>query len=162
MTLQSPPPDESKSEPSVSAEGRDAPKGRSSDWLGRIAIGSGLLVGIVVAAFLLLRVDNPEHSIAEGPKRGVACPYLRDAIGQLQAGHEMAFVEAVRAAAHEAEMSLERSGELFGRPEELALKLRAEIARNPFAVTSRTARLTSEVQDSCPAVRPAAEKPSGA
>lgn len=91
----------------------------------RLALVGGLVIGAVVAASLLMGGEGPVPSPAEPPERGVVCPLLRAASEQLEAGNATGFAESVRVAAREAELTLERSGQLFGRPEEVALRLRA-------------------------------------
>lgn len=94
----------------------------------RLALVGGLVIGAVVAATLLMGAEDPESSPDAEPVRGAVCPYLRDASEQFEVGDVTAFAETVRIAAREAELTLERSGQLFGRPEEIALRLREVLA----------------------------------
>lgn len=86
------------------------------------------MVSAAVAAALLALVRSSPPSQPSEPERGTVCPYLRQAFDRLEAGDEAGFKQAVAVAAREAEQTLQKSGELFGRPEELALRLRAALA----------------------------------
>lgn len=112
----------------------------------------GLVVAAVVVAVLLMGSDEPDSAPATdaGPEQGVACPFLRDALDEFEAGNEASFVEAVRVAAREAELTLARSGQAFGRPEELALRL--GVAVEDGADRSRTRSLLSEGESMCTAL----------
>jgi len=61
----------------------------------------------------------------------VACPALREAFEQNQAGNDAAFRRAVDAAARAGEQALDRSGQVFGRSEEIALELRYALTEGP-------------------------------
>lgn len=114
-----------------------------------LALGAGVLVGGVAVAVLLLRGDGSDLSPATKPERGIVCPHLQEAAEEVEAGNETAFVEAVKIAAREAELVLERSGQLFGRPEELALDLRAVVAEVGEFRINKVERPLAQAQESC-------------
>lgn len=127
MTPEQPEAREPKDESSPPLDPRDeaAEESRATaPGIPRLALVGGLVIGAVVAATLLMSAKNPEPAPDAAPVRGAVCPYLRDAFDQLVAGNTTAFAETVRIAAREAELTLERSDELFGLPEEIALRLR--------------------------------------
>lgn len=150
MTPERPGTLEPEHEPPVSPEPPDrasAGQAPSAPRLRRFALVGGLVIGAVVAATLLMSAEDPEPSPpAEPPERGVVCPYLRDASEQLEAGSATGFAESVRIAAREAELTLERSGQLFGQPEEIALRLRVAVAE-PDEVSAGA--LIDEAQRAC-------------
>ena len=90
----------------------------------------GLLVAlVVVAAFVgqLLNRGPGERTVAL--VRGVACSYLSAAFEARRSGDDQAFRDSVKAAARVAEESLDRSGQLFGTPEKLAIELGFALSR---------------------------------
>lgn len=117
----------------------------------RIAVVGGLVVAAVVIAVLLMDSADPERAPEgeTGPEQGVACPFLRDAFDEFEGGNDAAFQEAVRVAAREAELTLERSGEVFGRPEELALELRSQVERGAGLGDRRLSSVLAQAESSC-------------
>jgi hypothetical protein len=77
---------------------------------------------LVAATFVVVLISRPKSSERDAAvERGVACPALLEAARASRSGGRRA---AERAAAA-SELALERSGEVFGRPERAALELRA-------------------------------------
>jgi hypothetical protein len=113
----------------------------------------GVVVAAVVVAILLVDSDDPAPAPRgeTGPEQGIACPFLQAAFDEFEAGNEAAFAAAVKIAAREAELTLERSGQVFGRPEELALELRAELARSQSQFNNGISRLVAEAEGACQA-----------
>lgn len=140
-------------EPPVSPEPPDrasAGQAPSAPRVRRLALVGGLVIGGVVAATLLMSAEGPKPSPrAEPPERGVVCPYLQDAFEQLEDGDAAAFAESVRVAAREGELTLERSGQLFGRPERLALELRSLLVEGGALPADEAASLLGRAQETC-------------
>lgn len=101
----------------------------TTSGLRRLALVGGLAAGVAVAATLLIRGEGPGSSPQRQPERGVVCPLLKEAFDSFEARDGVAFAASVRLAAREAELTLERSGQIFGRPEEVALRLRSVLDR---------------------------------
>jgi hypothetical protein len=101
-----------------------------------IGLFVGLLVAGAVAVYLSTSDGDSGRPATAPPKRGVACPALRDAFEQSQAGNQAAFRRSVEAAARAGEGSLDRSGQVFGRPEEIALELEYAITKRDSGTTS--------------------------
>lgn len=83
-----------------------------------------------VTAFLVRREpagQGTPTAATSPPATGTACTALAAAEAALAAGDDAAFRAAVDEAAEKALRALDRSGEMFGRPEEAALKLQAEV-----------------------------------
>lgn len=68
------------------------------------------------------------------PQRGVACAEMQRAVAARASGDDVAFEQAVREAARLAERTLDVSGQIFGRPERLALELRYALGDGDEAV----------------------------
>jgi hypothetical protein len=108
------------------------PKARSIALIG--AIVGALVIGVILTASE--DVGSPASPEPES-ERGVACPFLRFALEAFDAGDDTGFANSVRVAARQAELTLERSGQVFGRPEEIALQLRSLVEREPASQTMR-------------------------
>jgi hypothetical protein len=100
-------------------------RARLQAWLPRIALIAGLVAAAAVGGYLWLSGGGGGSSppATAAPKRGVACPQLREAFEQNQNGNEPGLRRSVTAAARAGEQALDRSGQVFGRPEEIALEL---------------------------------------
>jgi hypothetical protein len=129
MTTLPPDSDSQKVEPPNAKPPLEHTEARSGSAVRRIALVGGLVVAAVVVAVPLMDSDDPDPAATgdTGPEQGVACPFLREAFEAFEAGDDAAFVEAVRVAARESELTLERSGQVFGDPEDLALRIRAAV-----------------------------------
>lgn len=152
MTAEPPEVGPAKDKPSAAERPPETEEGGSSaSRARRIAVIGGIVVGAVVVAILLMNSDdnNPALGDGAGPEQGVACPFLQDAFEEFEAGNDAAFAEAVRVAAREAELTLERSGQVFGRPEALALELRALMSGPADAPTERSRELLVQVEQAC-------------
>lgn len=85
---------------------------------------AGLLVAFVaVAAVAGQLLNRRPDELTAPPVRGEACPYLSAAFKARRSGDDVAFRDSVSDAARVAKASLNRSGELFGTPEKLAIEL---------------------------------------
>jgi hypothetical protein len=96
-----------------------------------IALVAGLLLAGGVAVYLWTSDEGSDRPATAAPERGVACPGLREAFDQNQAGNDAAFRRAVDAAARAGVQALDRSGQVFGRPEEIALELQYALTEGP-------------------------------
>jgi hypothetical protein len=97
-----------------------------------MAIVMGIVV--VVAAFgwaLYVTAGSDSKSEELAPERGVACVHLLDAAHAYDDGDQAAFDDAIKRGARVAEDTLQRSGQLFGEPERIALEL--DLASNKDA-----------------------------
>jgi hypothetical protein len=112
-----------------------------------ILIGLGVISAVV--GYLVLSGDGSQQpAAAPTPKRGVACPHLRKAYEQRLGGNEDAASTSVRAAARAGEAALDKSGQAFGRPEEIALELEYAIS-NGHAPATDVSTLLEHARDAC-------------
>jgi hypothetical protein len=78
--------------------------------------------GIGVFLFLTQQSEpKPEHV---SPALGLTCPSLQQAADAFDRGDRVTYSQAVDQAANVAEDTLQKSGEVFGQPERIALELR--------------------------------------
>lgn len=137
-------------------EGKHAPH-TPRGWLStlslgsKISIGAGLLAVIGLASLLLTFDGNPRDSGTELITRGVACPHLAEANRVHKEGDEIAFAESVAEAADAAEEALDTSGQVFGRPEQVAIELRHALEQD--AVGSVVERWLEEGKEFCTQLR---------
>lgn len=108
----------------ISAE-TDAPNGNAEP---RLWVTLAVLIGVLAVAgsvaalqFLSSAPDAKEKQAA--PAQGLACPHLREAADVYDRGDRAAFEEAIARAAGIAEEALQKSGQVFGEPERIALEL---------------------------------------
>ncbi len=123
----------------------DDPKG-SGSWAPWVA-GAVLAALAVAAVFAFLtspRQRNSPTSSSGKPEveRGSACEELGQASDALDEGQDKDVVEAIKTARSEALRSLEEGGVVFGKPEEVALKLKQLPLTTPF--TAQTEREIAE------------------
>lgn len=115
------------------------------------ALIAALVGGGAVAGYLSIQnpiADRPKAP-APSPERGVACPYLREAVEHFRSGNDMAFRQAVAAAAQIGELALDRSGQLFGRPEKLAIELQYLVAQERDGPAGKMERTLSAAKQAC-------------
>lgn len=150
MTSRPPELGPAKDEPTVAEPHSEKGDASPASPARRIAIVGSLVVAAVVVAILVFDSDDLERDTTDetGPEQGVACPFLREAFDEFEVGNDAAFAEAVRVAAREAEFTLERSGQTFGGPEELALELRAALA-NRRTSAARIRESLSHAEEAC-------------
>jgi hypothetical protein len=118
-------------------------------YVSTIALLAGLLVVGAVAVYLWTSDGGSDRpATAAVPERGVACPALREAFEQSKAGNSAAFRELVDEAAQAGEESLDRSGQVFGRPEEIALELEYAIGAGNSPATD-VSTLLEDARDVC-------------
>lgn len=115
----------------------------------QIGFVAGLLTAAAVAFFLWISGNDPDSSPTAAPKKGLACPQLREAFEQSEAGNEDAVRRSVRAAARAGERALDRSGQAFGRPEEIALELEYVLAEGGDRASRDVARFMDEAEMAC-------------
>jgi hypothetical protein len=107
---------------------QDAGREHSADawtwsWMSVAAVAAALVVAGGVAAFLFFYsgLDQPPEQAA--PAQGLACPFLLRAADAYEKGDRVAFNREVARAAEVAEETLQKSGQVFGEPERIALEL---------------------------------------
>jgi hypothetical protein len=81
--------------------------------------------------------------------RGVACVQLRQAFDQSQSGNDEALRRSVAAAAHAAEESLNRSGQVFGPPEKIALNLEYALADQSSKAREDAKKYLVQAREAC-------------
>jgi hypothetical protein len=137
---------QSQRPPPSSTEDRTSPPVRP--WVGPLL--AGLVVAGAIASLLWVMDEKPSRAVPPpSPKRGVACPDLHRARFHHRSGNEMALREAVDTAARVGELALERSGQIFGRPEEIALELQSVLSRGGGRTNDQVADLLAESQTAC-------------
>jgi hypothetical protein len=142
------PQEEERDEPGRGA-GSKAPwrrfAARSVPWLVTVVI-----LGAALVQLLSVDASAPKRFAAPSPPaRGVACPGLQQAEQQLEAGNDAGFVTTVRTAARAGEAALQRSGEIFGRPERLALDLASMLEGGTPPHDPDVDRLMTEIRAAC-------------
>jgi hypothetical protein len=110
------------------ARGFSLPWFSNHQYRSAIALLAGLLVAVAVAVYLWTSDGGSDRAATAAPERGVACPALHNAFEQRQAGNEAAFRRSVDEAARAGEQALDRSGQVFGEPEEIAITLQYALA----------------------------------
>jgi hypothetical protein len=121
---------------------------RSKGLIGVLA--AGWFVAIAVALLLSMSKHGSHDQSPRVSRTGVACPDLREAFAYSVSGEEAATRRSVEAAARAGELALDRSGQTFGRPEEIAIELRYALAAE--APTTRTQSLFEEARRDCTAL----------
>jgi hypothetical protein len=146
MTTEPPDVRERESEPSKHA------RTLLPEWSRRpqtIAFIVGLLVAGAVAVYLWTSDGGSDRPTAASPQRGVACPHLREAFEHSEAGNEVSARRSVDAAARAGEEALNRSGQVFGRPEEIAIELQYVLAEDSKRARKDVARYFAQAQTAC-------------
>lgn len=154
MTAKPPSGDPAKDEASVPPDSeppRDEDEGRSASTARVTALAGGVVVGAVVIALLLFDSDglDPAPGEGAGPEQGVACPFLHDAFEEFEIGNETAFAKALRIAARKAELTLERSGEVFGDPERIAVELNSDVTGSRTVSMAKIEKSLEDAQQAC-------------
>jgi hypothetical protein len=99
--------------------------------------------GVGVFLFLTQKSDSkPEHVT---PALGLTCPSLQQAADAYGRGDRVAFNQAVDRAAHVAEDTLQKSGEVFGEPERIALELDLGASQDTQRLLDRAGIACSEL-----------------
>lgn len=126
-------------EPTKSTDGQgEDPTAESQDpngigsrgrWSTVIAVVGVLLVAGGIAVFQFLSSDtdtdpNPDSANeVAASEEGLACPHLQQAAEAYERGDTAAFDREISRAAEVAENTLERSGQVFGEAERIAMEL---------------------------------------
>jgi hypothetical protein len=112
-------------------------------------------VGAVVAALAIAGIVGLSLFHAQGSHRqqehsalarGLACPHLLAAADAYARGDRIAFDQEIAQAAKGAEETLQKSGQLFGKPERIALQLHLAPAESPARVKAMLQLATRECQ----------------
>jgi hypothetical protein len=128
----------------------DASKARSRGGNGKrnwnaIAMITGILVvAAAIGLFLYLMQGSDSETQSASPERALACPYLQQAADAREHQDRLAYSQAVDRAAQVAERVLQKSGQVFGVPERIALEL--ALANRPDVAT-----LLHRADDACSA-----------
>ena len=88
-----------------------------------IIVAAVLIAGAIAGTLLLNQTDEQPKESANGPARGLACPFLQQASDAYNSGDNAAYEAAIRQAKEVAEGTLQTSGQAFGKPERIALEL---------------------------------------
>jgi len=115
-----------------------------------MAVLAGVFVAVAVAVYLWTS-DGGSDRPAPVPheKRGVACPALRDAFEETQAGERESFRQSVDEAVRAGEEALDRSGQVFGQPERIAIELQYALATNAGQTSTELMRLLENARSAC-------------
>jgi hypothetical protein len=108
-----------------------------------------LLVAAAVALYLWTSGGGSDRPATAAPETGVACQALQEAFEQDQAGNEVAARQSVDAAARAGEHALDRSGQVFGQPEKIAIELRYLLATESDRGRSQAARYLARARQAC-------------
>jgi hypothetical protein len=91
-----------------------------------VAVVGVLAVAGGIGAFLFLNQNSGSKPDQVATMRGLACPSLQQASDAYSRGDQVAYNQAISQAAHIAEDTLQTSGQVFGKPERIALELDLE------------------------------------
>lgn len=115
-----------------------------------IALGAGLLVAAGVGGFLWASNPDSDHPrAAPRPETGVACPGLRKAFAYHQSGNFKELRRSVATAAAAGTNALDRSGQVFGRPEEIAIELDYLLTQARSSAATDVANYFRQVRVAC-------------
>lgn len=89
-----------------------------------IAVVAIVIAGAVAGTLLFNQEESQPKERGAAPVRGPACPYLQQAADAYNSGDDAAFEGAIAQAKDVAEKALQTSGQVFGKPERLALELK--------------------------------------
>jgi hypothetical protein len=105
-----------------------------------IAVLVGLTAIAAIAGYLALSDGDSDKArrAASAPTQGIACPYLRQAYEASLQRDERTLRTSVETAAKAGESALDTSGQIFGRPEEVAIELEYAISMNDDAFAVAT------------------------
>lgn len=132
----------------------DVPKG-SARWAPWVA---GSVIAALAIAAIFAYVSSPEKvdppaSASSKPEveRGSACASLAAASEALDEGDDERVVDSIKSARSEAIRSLDEGGVIFGKPEELALKLGSDPLDTPFqkGVRKQIAERLTAASEAC-------------
>jgi hypothetical protein len=113
-------------------------------------LGVGLAVTVGIAVYLSRTGgESDRHATTTQPERGVACPYLRQADQHTLDENIRALRRSIAAAARAGEAALDRSGQVFGRPEEIAIELDYSLAQSRGKVTAKISDLLADARTAC-------------
>jgi hypothetical protein len=111
---------------------------------------AGLLVAFIAAAAVAGQLLNrPPDELTGPPERGESCPFLSAAFKARLSGDEVAFRDSVSEAARVAKASLNRSGELFGTPEKLAVELSFALSGDQIPIAKSIDGRLDRAAESC-------------
>jgi hypothetical protein len=117
-------------------------------WRSIVTVLGVLAVAGGIGLFLFLNQNSGSKPDQVAPVRGLACPYLQQAADAYNRGDRLAYNQAIRQAAHIAEDTLQKSGEVFGEPEHIALEIRLSHVRGISKLLSRAEEACSRLDRS--------------
>jgi hypothetical protein len=130
----------------IAAESADPSGNRSRGRWTSVAAALGVLaVAGGVAAFLFLSSDSDRPTDQASPAQGLACPHLRAAAEAYEQGDSASFDRSIAQAAEVAEATSQKSGQVFGEPERIAL----ELELSPNQSSARIERLLELALQGC-------------
>lgn len=113
-------------------------------------LAGAVITGLVLANLFSVDTRGPSPSATRSPPvRGIACPDLQQAAAELEAGNDSEFVRVVDAAVRTGLAALQRSGEIFGRPEKLAVDLASIVQAGAPARARGLDRIMSQIRAAC-------------
>jgi hypothetical protein len=133
--------DQEATAPDASDAGPHGGNGKRS-WNSFVLITGILVVAAAVGSFLYLTQGSDSETESAPPARALACPYLRQAADARERQDQLEYTQSVDRAAQVAERALQKSGEVFGVPERIALEL--ELSREVDVVA-----LLREADNAC-------------
>jgi hypothetical protein len=127
--------------PGNRASSSDVDRGSSGTgrvrWLSIVTVIGVVAVAAGLGVFLFLNQNSDSKPEQAAPVRGLACPYLHHAADAYNRGDRVAYNQAIDQAAHVGEDTLQKSGEVFGEPEHIALEISLSHVRGIPKLLSR-------------------------
>ena len=132
----------------------DDPKGsaRWAPWVAGSVVGALAVAGIFAYVSTPEEVDPPASASSKREvERGSACASLDAASEALDEGDDVEVVDSIKSARSEALRSLNEGGVIFGKPEEMALKLGSDPLDTPFrkGVREQIAERLTAANEAC-------------
>lgn len=129
--------------------GADGPTDRVGTRRSALIAVAVAVAAAVTISVVLTRDDPDPRRTREPPVRGLACPDLARAVAAMRRGDLEGARAAVVDAARVSQRVLGRSGERFGPPERLALRLITLIAGGDDLSSSRATASLRRIDETC-------------
>jgi hypothetical protein len=113
-----------------------------------LLLGAATAVGIILFSTLWNGAENRSKSADGRANHGAACPYLYEASARFHNGDLPSFSKLVRYGAIAAEATLNRSEQVFGVPERIAVRLSLALKSSRIS-GSRITTYLDEAQGAC-------------
>jgi hypothetical protein len=124
--------------------------GMQGRWRSITTVVGVLAVAGGIAAFLFLSSEPDPRDGRTVAVKGLACSYLRRAAEAFEKGDRDAFDQAIARAAEVAEDTLQKSGQVFGEPERIALELELGQIDDPERLLIGAQDICSELERPSP------------